>query len=283
VVVHGTTAAQPASASTPAVVRITRPSRLKRWGKGGMTQLLSVLVFLIIWQIVGANANPILFATPGAVGAAFVDMLRTGDLQAGFVMAAQDLIVGYVLAVISGVALGLFIGRNRLLEQILNPYINFMQATPLVALVPLIVIWFGIDFAARVAVVFTLAFWSVVINTATGVKTTPRLLIEVARVYHLSEAKIMREIALPAAVPHIFAGLRIALGKALIGMIIAEMEISIVGLGSLLSDYGNSFKTAYLLAGIFTASIVGVLSAVGLEIALARFFPWVAATSAQRD
>ena len=283
-VVHGTTAARSAATRSPALVEAARrPSRLKRWSKGGLTQLLSVLVFLVIWQLVGQNANPILFATPGAVGAAFIDMLRTGDLQAGFVLAAQDLIVGYVLAVGAGIVLGLFIGRNRLLEQILNPYINFMQATPLVALVPLIVIWFGIDFAARVAVVFTLAFWSVVINTATGVKTTPRLLIEVARIYHLSEAKIMRDIALPAAVPHIFAGLRIALGKALIGMIIAEMEISIVGLGSLLSDYGNSFKTAYLLAGIFTASIVGVLSAVGLEIALARFFPWVAATSADRD
>jgi NitT/TauT family transport system permease protein len=210
-------------------------------------------------------------------------MLYKGQLQEGFVIAAEDLLTGYILAIVVGMGVGLLMGRNRIIEQVLNPYINFMQATPLVAVVPLIVIWLGIGFSARVAVVFILALWSVIINTSTGVKTVPRVMIDVARVYHLSERRIMREIALPNAVPHIFAGLRIALGKALIGMIIAEMEISIVGLGGLLSDYGNSFKTAYLLAGIFTASLVGVATAIFLEWSLARFFPWVAATSAERD
>ena len=257
--------------------------RLRAWGGDGLVQLASVVVFLIGWQWVGAHTNPILFATPGAVALAFVDMLRTGDLQEGFKLATMDLVTGYVLAVVVGVVLGVLMGRNRLLEKVLNPYINFMQATPLVALVPLIVIWLGIQFPARVAVVFILAVWSVMINTSTGVKGIPRVLMDVARVYHLSEMRIMREIALPNAVPHIFAGLRIALGKALIGMVIAEMEISIVGLGGLLSDYGNQFKTDYLLAGIFTASIVGVITAILLEWSLARFFPWVAATSAQRE
>lgn len=253
--------------------------RLRSWG----VQLASLLAFLGAWQWVGSHTNPILLATPGAVAAAFFDMIAKGQLQAGFLIATEDLATGYVLAIVVGVGVGLLMGRSLLIEQVLNPYVNFMQATPLVALVPLIVIWFGIEFKARVTVVFVLAVWSVIINTSTGVKTTPRVLIDVARVYHLTERKVMREIALPSAVPHIFAGLRIALGKALIGMVIAEMEVSIVGLGGLLSDYGNSFKTAYLMAGIFTASLVGVITAIFLEWCLARFFPWVAATSAQRD
>ena len=253
--------------------------RLRSWG----VQLASLLAFLGAWQWVGSHTNPILLATPGAVVAAFFDMIAKGQLQAGFLIATEDLATGYVLAIVVGVGVGLLMGRSLLIEQVLNPYVNFMQATPLVALVPLIVIWFGIEFKARVTVVFVLAVWSVIINTSTGVKTTPRVLIDVARVYHLTERKVMREIALPSAVPHIFAGLRIALGKALIGMVIAEMEVSIVGLGGLLSDYGNSFKTAYLMAGIFTASLVGVITAIFLEWCLARFFPWVAATSAQRD
>jgi ABC-type nitrate/sulfonate/bicarbonate transport system permease component len=257
--------------------------RVRRLARSTAIQLVSVACFLLLWQLVGSHTNPILLATPTAVVAAFFDMVAKGQLQSGFLLAAADLVTGYLLAVVLGVAVGLAMGRSRTVEQVLNPYVNFMQATPLVALVPLVIIWLGIGFPARVAVVFLLAFWSVIINTATGVKTVPRVLVDVARVYHLSERRLMTEIALPSAVPHIFAGLRIALGKALIGMVIAEMEVSIVGLGGLLADYGNEFKTAYLMAGICTASLVGVVTAVFLEWSLARFFPWVAATSAQRD
>lgn len=273
-----------ADAETPGFARaLSRPGRLRRIGRSAGIQLLSVAVFLVIWQIAGSHTNPILLATPTAVAAAFADMIAKGELQSGFVIATEDLVTGYLLAVVLGVGVGLVMGRNRTLEQILNPYINFMQATPLVALVPLIIIWLGIGFPARVAVVFILSFWSVIINTATGVKTVPRVLVDVARVYHFSERRVMRDIALPNAVPHIFAGLRIALGKALIGMVIAEMEVSIVGLGGLLADYGESFKTAYLMAGIVTASLVGVFTAIFLEWSLGRFFPWVAATSAARE
>jgi NitT/TauT family transport system permease protein len=277
-------AEEAASTETPGFAQaLAYPRRLARLGRGAGIQLASVACFLVLWQIVGSHTNPILLATPTAVFAAFVDMVHKGQLQAGFVLATEDLVVGYLLAAGLGIAVGLVMGRNRTIEQVLNPYINFMQATPLVALVPLIIIWLGIGFPARVAVVFILAFWSVIINTCTGVKAVPRVLVEVARVYHFSERRVMREIALPNAVPHIFAGLRIALGKALIGMVIAEMEVSIVGLGGLLSEYGESFKTAYLMAGIVTASLVGVFTAVFLEWSLGRFFPWVAATSAARE
>jgi ABC-type nitrate/sulfonate/bicarbonate transport system permease component len=158
-----------------------------------------------------------------------------------------------------------------------------MQATPLVAVVPLVVIWLGIAYKARVAVVFILALWSIIIATSTGVKATPKLLHEVARVYRLSQFRMMTEISLPNAVPYIFAGLRIGLGKALIGMVIAEMEVSVVGLGGIVDDYGQAFRTAYLLAGIITASLVGVITAAVLELILARFFPWVAGTSARQE
>lgn len=267
----------------PLRVRLGARGRARRLARSTAIQVVSVACFLLLWQLVGSHTNPILLATPTAVVAAFVDMVAKGQLQSGFLLATADLATGYLLAVVLGVAVGLVMGRSRTVEQVLNPYVNFMQATPLVALVPLVIIWLGIGFPARVAVVFMLAFWSVIINTATGVKTVPRVLVDVARVYHLGERRLMTEIALPNAVPHIFAGLRIALGKALIGMVIAEMEVSIVGLGGLLSDYGNEFKTAYLMAGIGTASLVGVVTAVFLEWCLARFFPWVAATSAQRD
>lgn len=261
---------------------------IRRYRSGGVlrsaaVQVISVSCFLLLWQVLGGRLNPILLATPTAVVAAASDLLRTGELPSAFLLAMQDLALGYALAVVVGIGVGLLMGWSRTVEQVLNPYVNFMQATPLVAVVPLVVIWFGIDYGARVSVVFLLAVWSIIISTATGVKGTPKLLIEVSRIYRLGALRVMTEISLPNAVPYIFAGLRIGLGKALIGMIIAEMEISVVGLGGLVNNYGQEFKTAYLLAGIITASLVGVLSAILLEVALARFFPWVAGTSARYE
>ena len=119
-----------------------------------------------------------------------------------------------------------------------------------------------------------LAVWSIIINTATGVKETPPSLIDVGRVYKFSRRQVITGIAIPNAVPNIFAGLRIALGKALIGMVIAQMEISVSGLGGLIINYGNAFKTAYLLAAVFTASLVGVIAAAALDLLRRWWFPW---------
>lgn len=261
----------------------TRPSgRRRAAGKLGV-QVASVAVFLTLWQWVGGQMNPILLATPTAVVAAFFDLLQKNELQPAFLLAMGDLVIGFGLAIIVGVTIGFLVGRFRTIEQIFNPYINFMQATPLIALVPLVVVWFGIGIEARVAVVFVLSVWSIIINTATGVKGTPVALIEVGRIYHLNGIEQLRWIAFPFAVPFIFSGLRIGLGKALIGMVIAEMQVTVVGLGGLLLDYGAQFKTAYLLAAIVTASLVGVITAVALDFTVARFFPWVQATSTRRE
>ena len=232
------------------------------------------MVFLVIWQILGRNIDPILLATPTAVALAFADLITNGELLPAFLTAMGDLAVGYGGAIVVGITVGIFMGRSVTFERIINPYVNFFQATPLIALVPLVVIWFGVGFTARVVVTFLLALWSIIINTATGVQQTPEALIDVGRIYKFNRRQTVMTIALPNAVPSIFAGLRIALGKALIGVIISQMEISVVGLGGLVVDYGNAFKTAYLLAGIITASLVGVVAALALELLRRLLFPW---------
>jgi ABC-type nitrate/sulfonate/bicarbonate transport system permease component len=244
-----------------------------RWLQHGLPYI-SVLVFLVVWQVVGEHINPILLATPVDTAKAFWDLLTSGQLGPAFGSAMVDLGLGYGLAVVVGVVVGILMGRSRTAERVLNPYVNFFQATPLIALVPLIVIWFGVGLEARVAVTFVLAIWSIIINTATGVKETPDALIDVGRVYKLSRLQLVSRVALPHAVPSIFAGLRIALGKALIGMVIAQMEVSVSGLGGLIINYGNAFKTAYLLAAVFTASLVGMIAAVLLEVLRRWWFPW---------
>jgi ABC-type nitrate/sulfonate/bicarbonate transport system permease component len=257
----------------------SRPSRIRRRYRRLALQLGSVLVFLVIWQIVGMHTSPILFSTPLQVIEAFGTLIGNGQLAAVLPSAANDLFTGYILAAVVGIVVGVLIGHSSTLEAVLNPYINFAMATPLVAVIPLLVIWVGIGAEARIATVFTLTVFTVIVNTATGVKATPRVLREVALVYRLKKFRVVREITLFNAVPNIFAGLRLGLGKALIGMIIAEMEVSVTGLGGLIYNYGDEFRTADLLAGICTASLFGVVAAGLLAVIQSRAFPWVAATT----
>ena len=236
--------------------------------------ILSLAVFFTVWQVVGGRVNPILLATPSSTAKAFWDLLTSGQLLPAFATTMKDLAIGYGLAIVVGVSAGVAMGRSPVLERIMDPYVNFFQATPLIALVPLIVIWFGVGMEARVAVVFLLAVWSIIINTTTGVKQTPAALLDVGRIYKFSRRHVITRIQLPNAVPSIFAGLRIALGKALIGIVIAQMEISVTGLRGIVVNYGNAFRTAYLLAGVVTASLVGVVAAVALEVIRKVAFPW---------
>lgn len=236
--------------------------------------LASLAVFFGIWQIVGAHVNPILLTTPTKVAQAFWDLLTSGQLAPAFWDAMRDLAIGYGLAAVVGILVGIALGRSPVLERIFNPYINFFQATPLIALVPLVVIWFGVGLECRVAITFILAVWSIIINTTTGVKETSPALLDVGRIYKYNRFQVIRHIQLPNAVPSIFAGLRIALGKALIGVMIAQMEVSVTGLGGIVVNYGDAFKTAYLLAGVVTASLVGVVAAMALELIRKKAFPW---------
>lgn len=236
--------------------------------------IASVIVFLGLWQLFGSHINPILLATPTAVGSAFVDITRDGTLGPAFLRAMEVLGVGFAGAAVVGIGLGILMGRSDAARRVLNPYVSFFQATPLIALTPLVVIWFGIGFQSEVAITFLLALWSIIINTQEGVRNTPSTLLDMARVYQASNASVIRNIAVPYAIPYIFAGLRIGIAKALIGVIIGEMDISLKGLGGLIQNYGDAFLTAQLLAAIISSSLVGVLGTVLLEILRRRIAPW---------
>ena len=242
--------------------------------------ILSVVIFLSVWQVVGSGINPILLATPAAVAVAFGGIVSAGTLVPAFLRAMEVLALGFGLAAVFGIGVGILMGRSTSADRILSPYVSFFQATPLIGLVPLVVIWFGIGLEAEVAVTFLLAVWSIIINTSEGVRNTPETLLDMARIYHASERSVIRNIAVPHAIPYIFAGLRIALAKALIGVIIAEMDVSVKGLGGLITNFGDSFQTASLMAALITSSMVGVIGTAVLEILRRRIAPWANRTRA---
>ncbi len=260
----------------PLLPPVTRAARPRVLGLRSALPIISVVVFLTLWQLVASGLNPILLPTPSAVFVAFGTIIAAGTLLPAFIRALEVLLVGFALAAVVGIAIGIVMGRSDTANRVMSPYVSFFQATPLIGLVPLIVIWFGIGFESEVAVTFVLAVWSIIINTSEGVRTTPATLLDMAKIYHASERSVVRNIAVPHAVPFIFAGLRIALAKALIGVIIAEMDVSLKGLGGLIQNFGDAFQTAALMAAIVTSSMVGVVGTVLLDMARRRLAPWAA-------
>src|ERR1051325_8470573 len=203
----------------------------------------SVLVFLVVWEIYGRRTDPILFTYPTAVAVAFWKLLVSGELIRQVFVSLSALAAGFFASLILGVVLGLAMGRSRLAEAILTPHINSLYAMPQVALTPLLMIWLGLGFGVKVAVVFLFAFFPILINTASGAKNVSASMVEVGRAYLASPGQITGKIVFPAALPFIMAGIRISIGRALVGMIVAELFTAITGLGAMLTLYGNIFET----------------------------------------
>jgi NitT/TauT family transport system permease protein len=241
--------------------------------------VLSVIVFLGVWQMVGSQVSPLTFATPSAVVAALYDLALNGQLLSSFDTAMADFSLGFVIAVLIAIPLGTLLGVSRIAERALNPYINFTQAMPSIAAVPLMVVWFGVGYPARVVTVIWLAILPILINTHAGTRSTPASLRELASIYKLGWFTRIRRIVLPCAMPYIFAGLRRGLGLGLVGMMIAEMDISVNGLGGLVINYGDELRTSYLLGAICISAIVGVITVAVLEIIRRSFFGWIDAVA----
>jgi len=218
----------------------------------------SILFFLVVWEIYGRETDPILFTYPTAVVEAFFKLLASGELLRQMAVSLGALAAGFGLSLILGVGLGLAMGRSRLAEAIFEPHVNALYATPQVALTPLFMMWFGLGFAVKVAVVFLFAFFPILINTASGAKNVSASIVEVGRAYQASRRQIMFKIVFPAALPFIMAGVRIAVGRGLVGMIVAELFTAITGLGAMLSLYGNIFETAKMFVVIIVLAGLGI-------------------------
>ncbi|WP_197970079.1 ABC transporter permease [Mesobacillus harenae] len=220
--------------------------------------IISLVLIMLIWEIFGRQINPIFASYPTAIFFAFFDLMEGGTLVTAFGQSVQPLAVGYLLAAVVGIPIGLLIGRYRIVESAINIYVIAGYATPLVALIPLFVLWFGLGFGVKVAIVFTLTIFPIIINTTDGVKAVPKTMIEVGTAFVASQSAIMRKIIIPATIPHIMTGLRLGVGKAVIAMVIAEFFTSISGLGGIIINSGNNFDTAKMFVPVIILMILGV-------------------------
>jgi ABC-type nitrate/sulfonate/bicarbonate transport system permease component len=229
------------------------PSR--RWALRGA----SVGILLVAWEAYGRSLNPILLSRPTAVLAASLDMLADGTLLPALGASLVVLVLGLFTGAVIGVGLGLLAGRRAAAAAMLELPVNALYATPAVALIPMIVLWFGFDVMAKVAVVFLFVVFPVLINTLRGVREVDPELVEVATTFCSSERRMWIDLILPAALPYIVTGIRLAIGRALIGVIVAEYYTALSGLGHLIATSANSFQTARMFVPIALIAMLGVV------------------------
>jgi NitT/TauT family transport system permease protein len=237
---------------------------------------LSLVIALALWEWFGRDINPVFGSYPSEIAAAFWNLAETGKLWRALAESLQPFLVGFALAIAVGVPLGLVVGRFRTAEAALGIYITAGYAMPLVALVPLLILWLGLGFAVKVAIIFLMALFPICINTWLGVTAVPKTLIEVGKSFVASDAVILRRIVLPATLPYIMAGIRLAVGRAVVAMVVAEFFTSISGLGAIIITSANNFDTATM----FVPIVVLMLLAVGLNSLIGlierRVAPWQA-------
>jgi ABC-type nitrate/sulfonate/bicarbonate transport system permease component len=258
-----------AEAVAPDIEELGPPPRSNR---NKVIRLISVIGVLVGWEVFGRQIEPLFMSYPTAIAVSASEMIRSGELIAALLDSLGTLLLGFFVASVIGIAIGLLIGRYRTVEAATDWLVNALYATPLVAIIPLVVLWFGLGFSAKLFIVVILAIFPILINTAAGVRNVPQPLLDVGFAFDATERQLFTKFILPASLPYMMTGLRLGVGRSIIGMVVAEFFTAITGLGALIVKYGNQYDTAAMFVPILTLMVLGVT----LTALMRRIESWIA-------
>jgi ABC-type nitrate/sulfonate/bicarbonate transport system permease component len=222
--------------------------------------LTTFVIVLVSWELLGRYVltNPLFFAPLSEVAAAGVVLWKSGELQTHILVSFSELFYGVFAAVIVGSAIGVVIGISQRVREYTELYITALYATPLVAVAPLLILWLGIGIFSKAAVVFLTAIFPILINTAAGVRATEAQLIEVAQAFCATRRQIIWKVMLPSAVPFMLTGIRLGIGRGIVGVVVGELFGARAGLGYLIFTAGQTFDVPSLFVGVITLAVGGV-------------------------
>jgi NitT/TauT family transport system permease protein len=237
---------------------------------------LSLIGFLVVWQLVAifGHLGPSVFAGPGPVAQALLGLAVSGELAEHLAATGSIFFAGFLLAAGFGVLAGLVLGTSEDAEALLGPYLMALYAAPRVAFISLLLVWMGIGFGSKIALIFLSAFFPIALNTMTGARNVDAILLRAARSYGAGRYQVFAKVVLPFCVPYILSGLRLGVGRALIGAFVAEMFGATAGIGYLIIRAGYEFRAATLLAGVLVLASCSVLLTEALRLAGRRLAPW---------
>lgn len=267
------TRSEPRAGAASAAAPAPGGNRLAAWFVTALPALTFV-VFLVAWEVAGRLANPILFAPPTRVAEAFVELTADGRLLQALLVTLQSLAAGFLLAVVTGLAIGVLLGLHPTLARVVEPYIDAIYATPRVVMIPLVILWFGVGFWGRLFIIWIGGVVPIILNTAIGVRNARQDLIEVARSFQATERQLVRHVILPGAVPYVIGGLRIAAGRLLLGVVIAEIFLDLTGVGGLIQTESAYFRTDNMLVGVLVFAVLGVVMIGAFGMLERRFSAW---------
>jgi ABC-type nitrate/sulfonate/bicarbonate transport system permease component len=239
---------------------------------GGAAVLAVVGVWEGMWR--AGLISPLFFSGPSAIGARFAQDWVEGTLLADIAYSGRNFALGFALAAVTGVALGVLVGWYRRLRYLVEPFVNAFYATPRIAMVPLIILWFGIGIWSKVFVVFLSAFFPILVNTIAGVKALDADLLRAARSFCASDRQIFATVAIPGSVPFILTGVRQGVAHGLIGVVVGEMFAGSQGIGFMIAYGGQTFATDTLFVGVAIIAFAGILLTWTAELLQRRFSRW---------
>jgi NitT/TauT family transport system permease protein len=238
--------------------------------------LLSILAGLALWEFFSrvVVANALFLAAPTQIFGAIYRLAVTGQLAPHIAISAAEFAIGYVIASLLGIVLGFAMASSEVGEKILQPWIAGLYATPTIALAPLFILWLGIGIWSKVLVVIFLVLFPVTINTEAGLRTTSARLIEMLRSFGATPRQIFFKLSLPSAMPFILAGLKLGIGRGLIGVVVAELFGSRAGVGRLISESADAFNMPELFAGVVILAVAGIAMTAGFTLIERVLVPW---------
>lgn len=237
---------------------------------------LSVVLFLVAWEgvFLFVPFNPLFISKPSLVAVGLVDLITSGKLAYDLSVSATPFIYGFSAAVVVGVTLGILMGWRKRVGYALDPLMTIFYASPLVALAPLVIVFFGVGVAGKAIIIFALSVFPFMFNAQAGVKAVDRLLINVVRSMGGRERDLYFKVLVPSVLPYIVAGARIALGRGLIGVLVGEFFAASEGIGYAIAKFGDLFALDKMFACIFAVMIIAVVLTEAVRWAERRAFPW---------
>jgi len=237
---------------------------------------ISIFAGLLIWEILARLLleNELLIPPPSSVLRAFWRLAVSGQLNKHFAATLLEFTYGFATATIVGIVVGYLMGMHRWFDEVMDPWIATLYSIPIITVVPLIIIWFGIGMVSKVIVVFKITAVAIILNTAAGIKNLDPIWLELAKSLRLSRWETTYKIRFPGALPYIITGMRLGVGRALLGVIVAELMAANAGLGYLLRDSSETWDSPKLFVTVTLLAVIGLVSFNLIKRLEQRIAPW---------
>jgi ABC-type nitrate/sulfonate/bicarbonate transport system permease component len=239
-----------------------------------LAQFTFVAALLIAWEIAGRRLGDFFLAPPSSLVSATGELIESGELVDATINSLSSLMVGFGLASLIGVGLGYFMGWYKPVAKVIDPFVNAAYVVPVAALVPVIIIWFGLGTTSRVLVVMLFCVFEILVSTYTGVKNVDPMLIDVGRSFGASRIGLFRRVVFFASLPYIFAGLRMGASRAIKGMVIAELLFAVTGLGGAIQTAANYYRTDIVFVYVIVIALLGVVLSGAIQMIERVVTPW---------